>query len=228
MDKPGNCIDCSHRLTCFKELSEVELELANSRRAEIAYRKGEIIVKQGNFYTHILYLKSGMVKVYKELPDGANLILSIFDSGRYIGLPFLFNNKVLDYSVSAIERSVICSIDRNVFEQLIRQNGNFAAQVVNELNLCTIYNYDRLVSLTHKQLNGRFADTLLYLSRVVYRSDSFVLTLTRKDLAEYTGVSVMSVIRAMKDFKADGIIEVKGNRVEILKPELLEEISKIG
>lgn len=228
VESSKSCLLCTNKSECFRQLSSAQLDFANSNRAEISYRKGEMIAKQGNFYTHILYLQSGMVKVYKELPDGSNLILSIFGVGSLIGLPFLFKNQILDYSVAALDDTVICAIDRHAFEKLIHENGEFAAEVVNQLNHCTLYNYDRLVSLTHKQLNGRFADTLLYLSRVVYKANPFNLTLSRKDLAEYTGVSVMSIIRAIKEFKNDGIIDINGNRVEILNFNQLERISKTG
>lgn len=223
-----SCLVCNNKSSCFKLLKPNELEFADINRAEIQYRKGEMVAKQGNFYTHILYVKSGMVKVYKEMPDGSNLILNFFTDGGFIGLPFLFKNQVLDYSVSAINETTICAIDRKAFENLIHENGDFAAAVVNALNHCTLYNYDRIVSLTHKQINGRFADTLLYLSQEIYHSNKFKLTLSRKDLAEYTGVSVMSVIRVIKDFKQDGIIDIQGNELEILKPDLLQKISISG
>ncbi|HON69486.1 MAG TPA: Crp/Fnr family transcriptional regulator [Tenuifilum sp.] len=228
VESKKSCLLCNNKSECFRQLSDSQLDFANSNRAEISYRKGEMIAKQGNFYTHILYLQSGMVKVYKELPDGSNLILSIFGVGSLIGLPFLFKNQILDYSVAALDDTTICAIDRHAFEKLIHENGEFAAEVVNQLNHCTLYNYDRLVSLTHKQINGRFADTLLYLYRVVYKANPFNLTLSRKDLAEYTGVSVMSVIRAIKEFKNDGIIDISGNRVEILNFSQLERISRTG
>lgn len=228
VESKKSCLLCNNKSECFRQLSDSQLDFANSNRAEISYRKGEMIAKQGNFYTHILYLQSGMVKVYKELTDGSNLILSIFGVGSLIGLPFLFKNQILDYSVAALDDTTICAIDRHAFEKLIHENGEFAAEVVNQLNQCTLYNYDRLVSLTHKQINGRFADTLLYLSRVVYKANPFNLTLSRKDLAEYTGVSVMSVIRAIKEFKNDGVIDISGNRVEILNFSQLERISRTG
>jgi len=209
-------------------LSTDELKLADGNRAEIHYNKGEMVAKQGNFYTHIMYLQSGMVKVYKEMADGSNLILNIFTAGNLIGLPFLFKNQVLDYSVSTIEETMICAIDRKAFEKMIHENGDFAAEIINQLNNCTLYNYDRIVSLTHKQLNGRFADTLLFLSKKIYKSNKFKLTLSRKDLAEYTGVSVMSIIRVIKDFKQDGIIDIQGNLMEIIKPDALEKISRTG
>jgi CRP-like cAMP-binding protein len=223
-----SCLICNNRSDCFNQLKSDELDSADHNRTQITYHKGEMVVKQGIFYTHVLYLQSGLVKVYKEMPDGSRIILNFFTSGNLIGLPFLFKNMMLDYSVSAIEDTVICAIDRKTFEQLIRENGAFAVSLVKTLNHCTLYNYNRIIGLTHKQINGRFADTLIYLSQEIYHNNEFKLTLSRKDLAEYTGVSVMSIIRVIKDFKKDGIINIQGNYLEILKPDLLENISKTG
>jgi CRP/FNR family transcriptional regulator len=222
------CFLCNNRSDCFNQLNKNELNSANHNRTQITYKKGEMIAKQGIFYTHVLYLQSGLVKVFKEMNDGSRIILNFFTTGNLIGLPFLFKNLMLDYSVSAIEETVICAIDRKTFEKLILENGAFAVSIVQTLNRCTIYNYDRIIGLTHKQINGRFADTLIFLSQEIYHKNEFKLTLSRKDLAEYTGVSVMSIIRVIKDFKKDGIINIQGNQLDILKPETLQQISKTG
>jgi len=47
-------------------------------------------------------------------------------------------------------------------------------------------------------------------------------------LADLTGLSVESVMRIMKEFKADKIIKTKGKSIEVLDPALLERISKFG
>jgi len=227
-EKAKTCLMCTNKSRCFKKLNPEELESINNNRAEIRYHKGEMMAKQGIFYTHVLYIQTGLVKVYREMPDGSNIILNFFTAGGMLGLPFLFENVALDYSVSAIEDTVICAIDRQHFEQMILNNGAFAVSLVKELNHCALYSYDRIIGLNYKQINGRFADTLLYLSQKIYCKDDFILTLSRRDLAEYTGVSVMSIIRVIKEFKKDGIINIQGNHMQIIKPEMLIQISKTG
>jgi CRP/FNR family transcriptional regulator len=227
-EKSKTCLLCTNKSRCFKKLNPEELESINKNRAEIRYRKGEMMAKQGIFYTHVLYIQNGLVKVYREMPDGSNIILNFFTEGGLLGLPFLFENVALDYSVSAIEDTVICAIDRQHFEQMIQNNGDFAVSLVKELNHCALYSYDRVIGVNYKQINGRFADTLLYLSQKIYCKNEFTLTISRKDLAEYTGVSVMSIIRVIKEFKKDGIINIQGNHLEIIKPEMLIQISKTG
>jgi CRP/FNR family transcriptional regulator len=227
-EKAKNCLMCTNKSRCFKKLNPKELESINNNRAELHYHKGEVIAKQGIFYTHVLYIQAGLVKVYREMPDRSNVILNFFMKGNLLGLPFLFENGPLDYSVSAIEDTVICAIDRQLFEKMIRNNGHFAVSMVKELNQCALFSYDRIIGLNYKQINGRFADTLLYLSQKIYSKNEFTLTLSRKDLAEYTGVSVMSIIRVIKEFKKDGVMNIQGNHIEIIKPDVLIQISKTG
>ncbi len=224
----NNCIICGSKSECFNMLKSDELDEANHKRTQITYLKGEMIAKQGIFYTHVLYIQKGMVKIYREIGDGSRIILNFFTAGNLIGLPFLFKNEIFDYSVSAIEDTVICAIDRKTFEELVNENNAFAVSLLKTLNRCALYNYDRIVGLVHKQINGRFADTLIYLSNEIYGNNEFKLTLSRKDLAEYTGVSVMSLVRVIKDFKKDGIINIQGNQFKILKPDALKQISKTG
>jgi CRP/FNR family transcriptional regulator len=212
----------------LKQLTDIELELATANRVQLSFRKGETVAKQGAIVTHILFLKSGMAKIYKELHGKNNLILNIFPAGQLIGLPALYGNKTFGYSVAVIEDSVVCAIDKVIFERLIEQNGAFATEVINAINRCTQNNFEKIVSLTQKQLNGKMADAILFLKDQIYKADSFSMSLTRKDLAEFTGMSVMSVVRVLQSFKQEGIIDEQHGLLSVLKPERLVMISEKG
>jgi len=68
------CIECKNKSVCFKQLDEKELLLTNENKVQIRFKKGEIISKQGSFVTHIMYIKKGVAKVYKETDLDSNLI----------------------------------------------------------------------------------------------------------------------------------------------------------
>lgn len=223
-----SCAVCGNKSFCFEQLSEIELELFDHKRVELYYRKGEVIAKQGAFVTHILFLQKGLTKIYKELNNSDNLILNLFPQGSLIGLPALYGSNIMQYSVAAVEDSVICAIDKQTFEQMIQENGKFAAAVINSINKCTLFNFDRVVSITQKQMNGRIAEVLLFLADSIYKSDSFHLSLTRKDLSEFTGMSLMSVVRGMKDFKESGLISEENGNIVLLNRKHLEKISISG
>jgi len=226
--KESNCVACKNKSSCFEKLSIPELEFVDTKRVEIKYKKGEVIAKQGSFVTHILFVKDGLTKMYMEVNDEHNLILNLFPKGSLIGLPSLYNSNVAQYSVSAIEDTVICAIDKQVFEKLIVENGEFATYVISTINNCTFYNFDKILSLTQKHHAGRLAEALLFISGNIYHDNKFKLSLSRKDLAEYTGMSVISVVRILKDLNNDGIISSTGKTIEIVDVSRLERISESG
>jgi CRP/FNR family transcriptional regulator len=223
-----NCVECNEKSLCFNKLSEEELLAIDRDKVVLKYKKGEIIAKQGAYVPQILFLQKGLVKVYKEVNDNENLVLTIFPSGSLIGLPSLYSVSKMEYTVSALVDSVICAMDKQLFEKFIKQNGEFAASVIGNMNNCLLYNFDKIISLTHKQMNGRLAEAILFLSDVIYKSDEFEMVLSRKDLAEFTGMSVMSVVRGIKDFKESMIISDENGTLKILNREKLMKISVTG
>ncbi len=222
------CQDCITKSACFRKLSVLELEVADTNRVELNYRKGEHIAKQGAFVTQILYLQKGLVKVYMETRSDNDMILNIFNKGSLIGLSNIFSGAPMQYSVAAIEDSVICAIDKKIIEDLVKNNGEFAQSIIEDINKCTFYHFKKLIAVTQKQLNGRMADTLLHLSDEVYQSDDFNMALSRKELAELAGMSMMSAVRVIKDMQKNGIIRENNGHFFITDRQKLEELSIYG
>jgi len=224
----NTCSSLVNDNSCFNLLSPEELALVEGNQVILNYNKGEIICKQGSQASHIILLQKGLVKAYLE---GApkNLILTIMPPGQLIGLPSIFEgNNTFLYSVSAYIDSTVKMINIDIIKNLINQNSGFAARIINILNEGTAQNYGRFFSLIQKQLHGRMADILLCLSQKIFKSNSFILPLSRTDLGELTSMSTESVIRIFKDFKESKLIAVNGKTIEILDEAKLEMISEKG
>lgn len=226
-DHSTPCRTCGNKSACFETLYHEDLDDVNKHRSEIRFKKGENIVKQGDFVNNIYYIQSGMAKVYKEA-DNRHIILNIMPEGYYIGLPFMYGSNIFQYSATAIVDCTICSIELKTFRDLINRNASFAEKLIQLLNHCSLQNFDRFVSLTQKQTNGRLADSLIYLADEVYKSQIFRLDLSRKDLAELASMSTMSAIHTLKDFRDNGIIRDDNGQFEILDMDMLKRISRIG
>ena len=224
----NTCTVYNSRLSCLNELTENELKIVEENKVVVNYHKGENICKQGSFASHIIYLKQGLAKVYLE-GNPKNLILKISPSGNLIGLPSIYEgNNVFLYSAATYTDSVVELIDINIFKQLIKKNAKFAFKIINILNEHSVQIYGRFYCLTNKQLHGRFADILLCLAQRIFHNMEFELPLSRNDLAELTGMSTESVIRVMKDFKDDGLIETSGKSIKIVNYEMMTKISEVG
>jgi len=213
---------------CFEKLSDEELLMLEKNRLEVSYKKGEIICKQGAFASHIMYICKGLVKIYVENQQGS-LILKILPEGKMIGLSSLYDgNNVFQYSAQAYTDSVINLIDINVFRQLIKENAQFASEIINILCENAIQTYGRFFCFTNKQSYGRLADVLLCLACRIFKKDEFDLNLTRKELAELSGLSTERTIRILKKFKDEKLIAIDDKRFTILDTEKLQQISNHG
>jgi CRP/FNR family transcriptional regulator len=77
-------------------------------------------------------------------------------------------------------------------------------------------------------MHGRIADSLLYLSKEIYRSDTFDTCLSRQELANMSSMTKESAIRILKKFTEDGIIENNIQHFKIVDLPALEKISITG
>ena len=107
-------------------------------------------------------------------------------------------------------------------------NPDFAEQFIIHINNNAIFTFGRFADLTQKQMPGRVADALLYLSKDIYESNKFKMALTRQDLADMTSLSKESFIRILKELKEENIIKLNGDDIEITNIARLEKISAVG
>lgn len=226
--KINSCTVGLEKCTCFDVLTEKQTELIDNNLVEVNFSKGETICKQGTFATHVLYLKKGLVKVHIDGAQGP-LILKIVPEEHLIALTAIFaGNNVFPYSVSAYIDSTVKLIDIATFKKVLGENSKFSYEVISTINSNAIQTFGRFYCLTNKQSYGRLADIILCLSERIFKQSKFELLLTRKELAELSGMTTENVIRMLKKFREDGLIEMNGKFIKILNTELLRKISSYG
>jgi CRP/FNR family transcriptional regulator len=226
--KNEHCATCNLKFNIFRFLSVDELNLINKNRFEVQFRKDETIFKQGGPLTHIACLTSGKAKVYIEGENGKNIIIKILQCGELVGGPGFQVDYRHHFSVTAITDAKACYIDIEDFARAVKSNSHFSLALVKHVNEATISLYNHLQFLTQKHMHGRVADMLLYLTKQVYKNESFETTLNRQDLADMSAMTKESAIRILKELKDDKVIEFEGNKFQILNISQLENISKKG
>jgi CRP/FNR family transcriptional regulator len=205
-----------------------EEKLINDKRYEVKFKTGENIIKQGTASSNLVFLTSGLAKEYIEGYDHRNLILEIIKPWEVFGGTGIYVDNRYHYSVSALEDVTACFVDTNNFKKLIRINPDFTERFMNYCGTCSTRTFERFVSLTQKQMHGRIADVLIYLTETIYNSLSFEIALSRQDISEFSGMSKDSAIRILKEFESEGIIHANGKNISIIKMDLLMEISAKG
>ena len=224
----ASCTVVNFSRNCFDLLTEEEQQLVEQKQVVIEYKKGEIIAKQGSFTTHILVVSEGLAKVYYE-ENNKSLILRIAAPDAIIGLTSLpINQNVFQYTASAYVNTTVRLIEIDIIRKLMLQNGRFASAIVDILCETSIQKNSRFFCLTHRQSYGKLADIILCLAGNIFKQEEFDLALSRKELAELSGMSTESVIRTLKHFQEDGLIEMTGKIFKVIDTEGLMKICQLG
>ena len=226
--KTVDCRDCELKINLFCYMTEEQLSRLNKERKEVTFQANETMVKHGGPLTHILCLTSGMAKVYIEDSSDKRILIGLVKPTQLIGGPGFLVDERNHITVTALEETKTCFIDVNDFKAVMKANSEFTMELVKYLNERIIKYLDRILSLTHKHMHGKLAETLLYLSDAVYNSDKFETLLNRQDLADMSAMTKESVIRILKEFNEEGIIISDLSHFEIVNKKLLMKISQTG
>lgn len=223
-----DCVNCQLKSLFFTHVTLNELTDICEIKEEKIYSKGDIITHEGDEINEFLYLKEGLVKLSKSTIEGKNQIISFSKPYDFVSLLSVFSSDIYKYSVSAVEDSVVCILDLNVVKNHAKQNAMFTMDLMTRVSEAT----DKIVldnlEIKRKNLKGRIAHVLLYFSNYIYGKDEFELPISRREIAEYIGMTTENVIRTLSEFRKDKIIKIFGKDILIIDKKLLESISEYG
>ena len=224
----NGCDDCNQKSSMFQVLTDEELVILNKDRYSVRFHEGEVILKQGTKADYLISVVEGFAKTCIEGHNERNLILDYIKPWRLVGGPAAHIGDKHRYSVVAVQETLVCFIDVKNFTRVLALNGAFAEEVLIHCSGNYLSALERMVGLSQKQMHGRIADALIYLSKEIYNSPVVGSEISRQDMADYTSMSKDSAIRILKEFERDEIIVLEGKRIEILSDERLHEISQRG
>jgi CRP-like cAMP-binding protein len=219
---------CDITAPCFQNLLPDEAEMIRSSKTQVLFRRGDTVTKQGAFASYVLFIINGYAKQYLEGNGGKNYNLGIMQPGEFIGLSSVFNENIFSYSSIAITDCQVCLVEKEAMAKLIRSNGSFGFNIIKKYCQQNTGLLTNIGNLVYKQMNGRLADVILYLDSLKTEDLSVFQLLSRKDLAEFAGISMESAVKLLKNFEKDGLIELHEKDIKIKNYDFLIEISKKG
>lgn len=219
---------CNIQAPCFQKLNPEEVELIRSSKTQVLFRKGENLTKQGAFATYVLFIVSGIAKQHIEGDGTKSYSLRMVIPGEFVGLSSVFTKNTYSYSTVALTDVQAILIENSSIMRVSQSNGEFAVNIIKRYCGQNSMLFDTIRTLMYKQMNGRMAETLLYLNSIKVAGIEVFGLLTRKDIAEFAGISTENAVKILKSFEKDKIVALDDKSITILKYEALEEISKHG
>jgi CRP-like cAMP-binding protein len=223
-----NCKECRNNSLCFQNLYPDELEFLNGKKIQLTYLKGENIFKQGAFSPYVMHVVEGIVLVYLQTGYEKQVNLRLATSGDFMAFSSVFGDSIYNYSAIALKDSLICMIDKAAFNKLLLKNNDFAMLITskncrNEAHLLEI-----IKNVSFKQMRGKLATALIYLSGDEFSGENVFQYLTRQNIADFASISTESAIKFLKEFEKEGILKLKGKEVKIIGKDKLDAIAKRG
>lgn len=221
------CYYCLKKSKASIKLDQKELEKLDYSCNQVVFQKGDKIMIQDALSYNIVFVKEGLVKVHAMGPKKEQ-ILKIIKGPSYLGIPTTIGDKVNQYSATAISKTSMCFIGFDIFKEFIKNNGEFAYEIIVELCKGELFYFKKSINQIQKQGPGKIAEALLYFSEKIFNKEEFEIPLTRNELGDLTCSSRETVSRILSDFSKSKIIKVKKNNISILNKKQLEIISKKG
>lgn len=211
----------------FNSLKDDELTILEDNKTKVRYSKGDNIIKQGENITHVVYVHSGILK-NQVCFQNKDYITNLISPGSFAGLPAMLSNKYHVFSLTALDDSIIYYIDIDVVKSILLQNSNFFLELIKESSQWADFLQNKEFTHAHNNIYGKVANTLIYLGEQVFKKDSFNVLISRKELAQFAGMSRENFIKVLTEFKRLEIIDVKGKIIDILNYEKLYHILQNG
>jgi len=211
-----NCLACPHREErLFCNLSEPAVKALAAITSSAAYPKGATLFVEGQPARGVFILCNGRVKLSTSSADGKTLILRISEPGEVLGLPATVTGKSYELTADIIEPAQANFIARNDFLNFLRENGDAALRVAQQLGETyhLAISEMRTIGLSHSA-SEKLARFLLEWSANCPEEKGQVrikMTLTHEEIAQMIGSSRETVTRLLADFRRKQIVQVVGS-----------------
>jgi CRP-like cAMP-binding protein len=209
----------------FEGLPREQLEELASLVREQKFRKGQSLFSEGMRADGLHVLISVKIKIFKLSLEGKEQILHIFGPGEVFGEVPVFAGGLYPAHAEALEASRSLFLPRDAFIELVQKEPSLALNMLGMLSR-RLRRFTHLIEdLSLKEVPGRLAAYLLYLSGRNTHSDLFELDITKSQLASLLGTIPETLSRILAKMTQQELIRVEGRRISILDREGLENLA---
>jgi CRP/FNR family transcriptional regulator len=220
-----DCVACPVREEhLFCNLSLPALQKLNEIKSTAVYPKSAVLFIEGQRPRGVFVLCTGKAKLSTSSSEGKTIITKISEPGDVLGLNASVSDHPYEVTAEMIEPGQANFIARDALLQFLRENGEVALRVAEQLsrNYYVAYEEIRTLGLTSSPAE-KFAKLLL--SWETSKTNGQIrLTLTHEEIAEMIGTTRETVSRLFSDFKKKQLVQIKGSSLTIRNKPALEKM----
>jgi len=224
-----DCLACPVRQEhIFCNLSETAVRKLNQIKSTAVYPPSAMLFTQGQQPRGVFVLCSGKAKLSTSSKAGKTLIIKVSQAGDVLGLNATISNQPYEVTAEMVEPGQANFIPRDLLLAFLREHGEVALRVAEQLSLNYYAAYEeiRTLGLTNSPAE-KFAKLLLswYPKEARVNGQAQIrMTMTQEEIAEMIGTTRETVSRLFSEFKKKQLLQVKGSNLVIPNKTALEKM----
>jgi CRP/FNR family cyclic AMP-dependent transcriptional regulator len=224
-----NCVTCPVREEhLFCNLPPAAVQKLNGIKSTAVYPKSAMLFIEGQQPRGVFVLCAGKAKLSASSSEGKTIITKISDAGDVLGLNAVISDHPYEVTAEMIEPGQANFITRDALLQFLREHGEVALRVAQQLsrNYYTAYEEIRTLGLAASPAEKLAKLLLSWDSGKAKTKGSFQIkmTLTHEEIAEMIGTTRETVSRLFSEFKQKQLLQVKGSTLVIPNKSAFEAI----
>lgn len=221
--KHVTCEGClSRHSSLFAHYNCDQVEDLNQQKSCSYYKRKQGLFLEGSIPRGVYCLNKGKVKIFVRGEEGKEQIIHVATDGEIIGFRSMFSGEPYRVSAETLEDSNICFIGKEDFLTMIDSNSVLRNGVMKELSKELGERARLIANMAQKTVRERLAFSLILLSDI-YKNEP--INLSREDMANLVGTATETLIRLIKEFKEEGLIDTATRKITILDKEGLARIA---
>lgn len=184
-----------------------------------SFEQGARIVREGENPHFIYRLEAGHVHLSRTHEYGREYIIAELGPGEIFGLPSALERTPFHYSAKAATAdTVLQALSTEKLLKLLNTDRTITEALMRLMAGKVVAHGERLVLQAYDSVRRR---TALVLCDLQEKYAGAPIELSREELAQMVGSTKESVIRALSDFKREGLVVVEGKGLVIKEVERL-------
>lgn len=185
---------------------------------------GTALYREGEPSGAVYFVREGRVKLYRSSvgPKARDQILSVAGDGLVLGLASALEGRPQSQGAAALTDCVLYAVFRDDLVNLMVAHPEASLRLAQTLAARARELEDLVGDLVFHSAPQRVARMLLNLAteegRVTKRGVVFEPSLSRQEMAEATGISREALSRALSRLAQEGILDLGGKKITIVKP----------
>ncbi|MBW5439017.1 helix-turn-helix domain-containing protein [Bradyrhizobium canariense] len=200
--------DASSRLHSLRELGLNTDSNPIISLNEFTYKKGSEVYGEKEPAEYVYQVKNGAVRSYKLLSDGRRQIGAFHLAGDIFGLE---NGSAHRFTTEAIVDTTVRLVRRQSLELVAQDDAVVARNLLSMTTTNLQHAEDHMLLLGRKTSLERVAAFLIEMDKRLTAAGIMALPMSRRDIADYLGLTLETVSRALSRLHELGILGFVGN-----------------